>query len=260
MWYYAEGSNRTGPLEASDIENLIADGTVTADTLVWREGMSGWEAASAHFDMTPRRTAPPPVPDVPPAPAAPDGAWDNPDRTVETARVQQDEAGTMIGSDGLYINAPSRTFGEAISICFSKFVSFKGRASRSEYWFFVLFTALLGIVASIFDAVLFPGQIDISPLNSIVTLAVFLPTLSASVRRLHDTDRSGWWIGGMYIVLGIFGVAIGMLIAQDVNGGGGDPEDFIAFFGIFGIVFLIYAIVILVFTIQKGTLGPNRFG
>ena len=62
MWFYADGANRLGPLEASDIDRLLADGTIESDTLVWREGLTGWEAASAHFEMTPRASTPPPMP------------------------------------------------------------------------------------------------------------------------------------------------------------------------------------------------------
>lgn len=241
MWYYADGADRQGPLEGSDIDRLIADGVIEADTLVWREGMEGWDVARAHFQMTPSTAAPPPppIPNTPIQPAAP---------TAE------------IGSDGLYIHAPSRSFGEAISTCFSKFVTFKGRASRSEYWFFLLFTLLVSIVTGIFDAILFPAQIDtVSPLNSIGALIVFLPALSANVRRVHDTDRSGWWIGGAYL---IFGVLVGVVIVA-FSGGAGSVDELDSFLGLIGIVtlvFFIYVIVILVFTLQKGTLGPNRFG
>jgi len=81
------------------------------------------------------------------------------------------------------------TFGEAISDGFSKYATFSGRSSRSAYWWWILFYVLVIIGASILDAAaktpIFAG---------LVWLAFFLPNLAVLVRRLHDTDRSGWWV------------------------------------------------------------------
>lgn len=76
-------------------------------------------------------------------------------------------------------------FGQAITVCFSKYADFKGRALRSEYWWFYLFTVLLGWGATLVD----PSGI----VAGIVNLALLLPVLAAATRRLHDTGRSGWW-------------------------------------------------------------------
>ena len=76
------------------------------------------------------------------------------------------------------------TFGESIGTCFSKYVTFQGRAIRSEYWWFFLFT----FVASL--ALRFVSQ----SAYLIFFLAVLLPSLAVGVRRLHDTDRSGWFL------------------------------------------------------------------
>ena len=75
------------------------------------------------------------------------------------------------------------TFIESIQTCFRKYADFKGRASRSEYWWFTLFVVLVSIAAGLLgDAA-----------NALVALALFLPYLAVSARRLHDTGRSGWW-------------------------------------------------------------------
>jgi uncharacterized membrane protein YhaH (DUF805 family) len=81
------------------------------------------------------------------------------------------------------------TFGEAISDGFSKYVEFNGRSSRSAYWWFVLFYVLVLIATSIVDA-----AIGTQVLAGLAVLAFFLPSLAILVRRLHDTDRSGWWV------------------------------------------------------------------
>lgn len=87
-------------------------------------------------------------------------------------------------------------FMTAVRTCFSKYVGFSGRARRSEFWYFVLFTFLVGIVTSILDAVLGTGYDDTTGglVNTLGSLVLFLPSLAVGVRRLHDTGRSGWWI------------------------------------------------------------------
>jgi uncharacterized membrane protein YhaH (DUF805 family) len=72
-----------------------------------------------------------------------------------------------------------------------KYAIFSGRAGRQEYWYFVLFNILAYILLSIIAGAI--GKIGAS-LLSLYAVAVFLPGLAASVRRLHDTSRSGWWL------------------------------------------------------------------
>lgn len=87
------------------------------------------------------------------------------------------------------------TFADSVKICFNKYADFNGRARRSEYWWWFLFTVLLSIVASIVDAILGLnfGNGSSGPIQALANLAVLLPTLAVTARRLHDTGRSGWW-------------------------------------------------------------------
>ena len=82
--------------------------------------------------------------------------------------------------------------GAVKSCILGKYATFSGRASRSEYWYFLLFLFLLAIVTSIFDAAIFPGN-ELKPIYSIFSLLTIIPSISAAARRLHDVDRSGWW-------------------------------------------------------------------
>jgi uncharacterized membrane protein YhaH (DUF805 family) len=82
-------------------------------------------------------------------------------------------------------------FGEAISTCFSKYATFAGRATRPEYWYWVLFS----VIASLIFGVV---QLGVSveggqALGLIFNLATLVPSIAVAARRLHDTDRSGWW-------------------------------------------------------------------
>ena len=77
------------------------------------------------------------------------------------------------------------TFGESIATCFKKYATVEGRASRSEYWWFFLFSVILQVAADIIG-----GQ----ALAGLVTLAMLLPGVGVGGRRLHDIGRSAWWL------------------------------------------------------------------
>ena len=84
------------------------------------------------------------------------------------------------------INASTAvSFVEAITICMSKFADFKGRASRSEYWWFYLFALLLTWGSMLVDST--------QVLSGIINLVLICPVFAVGARRLHDTNRSGWW-------------------------------------------------------------------
>lgn len=95
------------------------------------------------------------------------------------------------------------TFSDAVRNNFAKYATFSGRAPRSEFWWWALFTFVANIVLGGIDMALFgtatfgPGSFEMhtnfSPLAGIFSLVVLLPSLAVAVRRLHDTDHSGWW-------------------------------------------------------------------
>lgn len=84
------------------------------------------------------------------------------------------------------------TFGEAVSRFFHKYTVFTGRASRSEFWWFILFNFLVSIVLSIIGAIV--GHGFTSWLSGIWDLAIVVPFIALGIRRLHDSNKSGWWI------------------------------------------------------------------
>ena len=79
---------------------------------------------------------------------------------------------------------------------YKKYAVFSGRARRKEYWFFTLFVTIAYILLAIVDGI--TGTLDpmsgLGLFTAIFALGSLLPSLAVSVRRLHDTDRSGWWI------------------------------------------------------------------
>jgi osmotically-inducible protein OsmY/uncharacterized membrane protein YhaH (DUF805 family) len=144
-------------------------------------------------------------------------------------RAAEEDVLRLPGVRGVIDNITAMSFHQAIISGFSKYVTFSGRATQSEYWLWVLFAALGMIVTELVDAVIFyvpRGSPLVSPLNSplnfIFILVLLLPSLAVAVRRLHDVDRTGWWM-----MLSLSGIGI---------------------------------LVLLYWQRQKGTLGPNRFG
>jgi uncharacterized membrane protein YhaH (DUF805 family) len=93
-------------------------------------------------------------------------------------------------------------FVEAIRSGFSNYVNFSSRAPRSEYWYWTLFAILVGIAANILDTIIFYNIF--SPVSTLTALALFLPGLAVSVRRLHDIDRTGWWLLIAFTIIGLF--------------------------------------------------------
>lgn len=83
-------------------------------------------------------------------------------------------------------------FFDAIKSGFSNYVNFQGRARRSEYWFWVLFTILGGFVLGFIDGLM--GAEVFGLLGGLFLLATFIPSLAVAIRRLHDIGKSGWWL------------------------------------------------------------------
>ncbi|PID29866.1 MAG: hypothetical protein CSB55_00985 [Candidatus Cloacimonadota bacterium] len=110
--------------------------------------------------------------------------------------------------------------------CFKNYANFNGRARRKEYWMFTLFNSIFGIIIFIIDNAVGSGFMEGSSmgiLSLIYALAVLIPGLAVTIRRLHDIDKSGlmWFIGLIPLIGGIW---------------------------------------LFILTVIPGTQGPNRFG
>ncbi|WP_017461830.1 DUF805 domain-containing protein [Dyella ginsengisoli] len=102
------------------------------------------------------------------------------------------------------------------------YVDFEGRARRQEYWMFTLVNILAAIVVGVIGAI-----IHLRMLGSLYSLAVLLPGIAVTVRRLHDTDRSGWWILiGLIPLIGTIWLLVLMVLegTQGSNQYGPDPK------------------------------------
>jgi len=93
------------------------------------------------------------------------------------------------------------TFQESIAKCMSNYANFKGRASRSEYWWFYLFCLLIGWGFEV-STTLSLGAESAQSIGLLVSLVLFMPSLAVAVRRLHDRNRSGWWVLIIFTIIG----------------------------------------------------------
>lgn len=118
-------------------------------------------------------------------------------------------------------------FQQGVRTVLSNYATFTGRARRAEYWWWVLFLILANAALGILDAAFFGrmmmGMQGNGPLSAVFSLLTLLPGIAVAVRRLHDIDRSGWWMLLVFVPL-------------------------------------IGWIVLLVWACTLGTAGPNRFG
>ena len=113
------------------------------------------------------------------------------------------------------------SFTESIGTCFRKYVDGNGRASRSEFWYFQLFLTVIGTIAGWVDSAVFgTGLGDTGMVSTVIMLGTLLPSICVSVRRLHDVNKSGWW---MLIALTCIGL-IPLIIWEATKGTSGSNE------------------------------------
>ena len=135
-------------------------------------------------------------------------------------------------------------FREAVKVCLTRnYCRFKGRASRSEFWWFCLFSIILNMLVGVLGA-LAPALASI--ISAVQGLWLLLPTVGVTTRRLHDRDFSGWWqaLPLLLVLPGIAGVALDatwLLVCSAAATG-------------------LASLALLVLYALKGTGGPNRFG
>lgn len=110
---------------------------------------------------------------------------------------------------------PMMTLMESVKTCLSKYADFSGRATRAEFWWWILATTLVSVVLNVLDGILgffllgiyggAPfGLNSLDLLSTLFALAIILPGLAVTVRRLHDIGRTGWW-QLVWIVIGLAG-------------------------------------------------------
>ncbi len=98
---------------------------------------------------------------------------------------------------------------QAIKSCFNQYISFSGRASRSEFWYFFLFGIILSAMAGFIDGGFYHS---IWSLESLVSIVLFLPTIAVGSRRMHDSNRSEYWL--LLVFIPVVGLILLFFFAQ----------------------------------------------
>ncbi len=229
-WYFMNGDKQEGPVEQDTIAELIQAGQVTGNTPVWRDGMANWLKLSQTelAPLAPAVNVPPPFKGMstPPPPAMGKAADANPTPSMAypvnpannsccPSCGQQLLAGTRfcskcgapactsypqpqsanyaapVNNTGMRNSMSTGGSPNGIEWCFvalKKYAVFTGRARRMEFWMFYLFYTVIYFLALILDAM---GGCGI--FSSLVVLGSLLPFLGVGIRRMHDTNRSGWF-------------------------------------------------------------------
>lgn len=143
-------------------------------------------------------------------------------------------------------------FISAIKTCFTKYAIFQGRAVRSEFWWWFLFGLLLNTTLWAISR----------PLQIVGGAALFLPGLAVSTRRLHDLDRSGWFLAlpAPFWVIAFILLGLGAGLQAFSLASRGSAVGVMVAAGIFGVIGLGAYMLLLIWFCQKGTPGPNRYG
>lgn len=164
-----------------------------------------------------------------------------------------------------------------------QYANFTGRASRAEFWWFFLFVIVTWMVAYfvLIGTVMSAGAGQTQPsaglagavgvlgiILMLFWLALLIPSIAVQTRRLHDTNRSGWWLGAFYLIYAVYLMlllaSVGSVMGAAMTGVQPDPSQ--AFGPMFivtmvvALAMFVYAIVLLVFYCQEGTRGDNLYG
>lgn len=159
-----------------------------------------------------------------------------------------------------------------------RYAEFSGRSSRAEFWWFMLFLLIIfmvvwmlfvGSIGGLVSTGAEPTEGMLQALGGgviilgLLSLAIVIPSLAVQVRRLHDTNRSGWWLGGYYLLYALYMAMAFATVMPAATDPTAAAEPNMGAFGvtmILGLVLFGYMIALLVFYALPGTKGENRYG
>ena len=180
------------------------------------------------------------------------------------------------------IGRPMMPFWTAVKTCFKKYFDFKGRARRSEYWWFILFGFIVYFVWAFLTAFLLAlgieglGRSDVmvgSPIMAFFTtsgiimlpiLFLVIPMYSALTRRLHDTGRSGWWVVASLALSIVYSVTYFYMFNQMISSSRNMMEGFssplMIVIVILALASMALGIALLVFSVMDSQPHENKYG
>jgi uncharacterized membrane protein YhaH (DUF805 family) len=213
VWYYADRGERVGPVNVEALRAALAKFPDAASVLVWKAGFTDWQRAGDIAELRGGGAAPPPS-----APFGPTGA-----------------VGAQSASAGPYVQP------DILNLWFG----FKGRVNRAKLWL----VGVVNLAIMVFGAIcaFLAGSTAVWVLFGLGYAVLFVSALAIGVKRLHDRDKSGWWVLVFYVLPSILS-GIGAMLGHAGS----------AIAGLIGFGISIWGFVEL--GCLRGTQGPNRFG
>ena len=138
------------------------------------------------------------------------------------------------------------------TVIFEKYATFSGRASRSEFWWFMLFSNSISFLIPFLYSIYGPSaeKQEYDLIEVILAIVLFLPQLAVTVRRLHDVDKSGWWILSSLATAGVTAMFVYVFLLLIVIDG-------MYILAVLSTIIMNFYVLYLL--IKKGDTGPNRF-
>jgi uncharacterized membrane protein YhaH (DUF805 family) len=227
-WYYADRSERIGPVSAEAVRAALARFPNAASVYVWRAGFTDWKRAGDVPELW--AGAPPPLP---------------------FPQVGAVAGGYAQGGVGLFGQAPVDLYEPPTPV--QIWFGFSGRSNRAKAWLVVLVNFAVGLVLQALAYV--TGMVG-AVIFGLMGIALIVSNVAITVTRVHDHDWSGWWSLIFYVVPVILASSIGMTAAMGAASTAGQVVILIGFLIFLGI--FIWAFVFL--GCLRGTVGDNRFG
>lgn len=251
-YYIGRDNQQLGPF---DVNQLMAQ-RIAPDTLVWCEGMAGWEMAKDVPELAwiCAQQQPQQQPYQQSYQQSYQQPYQQPYQQSYQQQYQQYQQPQYGYSDpqqeasdnylAMHGERPQVGFGESIKICFNKFVDLTGRARRSEFWYFYLFSSLVS-----------------SATGGLGALVTFLPQMSVTVRRFHDTGHSAWWYFLPMVITFVYSISfLPLLIIASINGNGDMITIGMIALVIFILAMLVIGIIGLVFLCTDSDPEENEYG
>lgn len=266
-YYYLDASNTPqGPHSAKELYRLLSEGQITPATKVAYKGATDWKCMSDIFGNSPSSA--------------------EPSQERSAGNCPGCGACLQVGDDLLLPEAcpschlPLRAKGSDFISCvcsaFTQYAQFRGRATRAEFWWFCLFQLLVTQVSQFLislafvfhsqtsDCIELGSVIVISALPFVISLALFLPSLAVTVRRLHDTGRSGSWLLCLILAPLIAGPLFILSLSLVFSESSSEFNPLFILIAIVGAALLIGCLVLhlflLVCLLQDSNRGPNKYG
>lgn len=272
-YYYLDSSRKPqGPHSLDELAKMLREGKLTPSVEVAYRGAEEWKPLSSLLgtaELTPAETSPAPAAEAAsesaPAPASAPAAASSIGACpyCDTELTPEADGAIPRRCPQCSVRLRPDTFGfiSCVISGFAQFANFRGRATRAEFWYFYLFGLLIIWPLSVLDAI-DPGGVA-GAVMCLFGVIFFLPMLSLTVRRLHDTGKSAAcliWLFVTYIAQ-IFFLTAGIIFILDTRSSTGILGITLAILGLLcSLAGLAITIFLLGYMLFDSSRGPNRYG